>query len=295
MTTLSSFPRFSDLPTELRLCIWGYALSAPRVIEIALCGHERDGPSANAYIASSSKAPAQLHTCRESRDFALSTYEARLGVLSISRWSSWVISGDTRANLKTSPSQQVYLSKDDTIFVDICFPDVGPLDWDSHGYRIDMSTVESIAVPFIKDDFGRGSLSYFQSVGGAYWREMTIRRLVKPVVRACPGLKYLTLVDGSVQRSTKKWPLERGSMSVDDSTELIILKIPENELFMELLEQEILAGIGKEMARKYKGWKLPTIRFARFSKASGDPSQCLPKEVSNERSEMINTCDSTML
>jgi len=274
MSALNSFSRFSDLPLEIRLCIWGFALSDPRVIEITLRGHEHGGSSspANAYVASSSKPPALLHTCRESRNLALRTYEARLGVLSISRWSSWVINQDSGDSSKAPPKQQVYLSKDDTVFIDICFPDMGPLDWDPHGHRIDLSMVGSIAVPFITDDFGRGSLSHFQSVGGAYWRETTIRRLIKPVVWACPRLKYLTLVEGGTERATKKWPLERGSMSMDDATKLTFLKVPENELFMELLEQEVLEGIGGEMARRYIGWKPPTIRFARFSRAATSPA-----------------------
>lgn len=65
------FPRFSELPTEIRLLIWQYTF-VPRVHELHPCAklyNER-----MTFRSNSSKTPAIFHVCRESRQLALKNY-----------------------------------------------------------------------------------------------------------------------------------------------------------------------------------------------------------------------------
>jgi hypothetical protein len=74
-----SFPKFSDLPAELRLKIWSYALPTRRVLEIGhRSSHPFHGPSPQDSALLSIKTKphdlALLSTCFESRALALKTY-----------------------------------------------------------------------------------------------------------------------------------------------------------------------------------------------------------------------------
>ena len=77
MTTESPyFLVFPELPSELRLKIWGYAISTPRTIEIScergiLATRKR---YAKAFHCASPP-PSVLHVCRESRFEALNVYQ----------------------------------------------------------------------------------------------------------------------------------------------------------------------------------------------------------------------------
>lgn len=65
------FPRFSELPAEIRLLIWEYTF-VPRVHELHPCAklyNER-----MTFRSNSSKTPAIFHVCRESRQLALKNY-----------------------------------------------------------------------------------------------------------------------------------------------------------------------------------------------------------------------------
>ncbi|RKF75668.1 hypothetical protein GcM1_232051 [Golovinomyces cichoracearum] len=67
----SRFPRFSELPTEIRLLIWGYAF-VPRVHELHPCAklyNERI-----TFRSNSSRTPSLFHVCRESRALAFKNY-----------------------------------------------------------------------------------------------------------------------------------------------------------------------------------------------------------------------------
>ncbi|PVH69920.1 hypothetical protein DL98DRAFT_541246 [Cadophora sp. DSE1049] len=68
LTTFHPFPR---LPDELRLLIWNLASAHPRTVTIH--AHPRQTQIAE-YLISPSPIPAPLHTCRESRTEAFTTY-----------------------------------------------------------------------------------------------------------------------------------------------------------------------------------------------------------------------------
>jgi hypothetical protein len=75
MTTLTTFHLFPNLPFELRLKIWEYAISEPRTVTIS-CQREmldRERRFAKAFT-SSTPPPRLLHINRESRFEALSLY-----------------------------------------------------------------------------------------------------------------------------------------------------------------------------------------------------------------------------
>ena len=68
------FPKFKDLPVELRLQIWAAALPEPRVHE--LCLPNLITPKNRRVLRSNNnKSPAILHACRESRHLALKHLE----------------------------------------------------------------------------------------------------------------------------------------------------------------------------------------------------------------------------
>lgn len=69
------FPRFPDLPVELRVMIWKYAAPA-RVIEIRSWGNSNTNPSAPIkYSISKHHFPSILHVCFESRSEGLKIYQ----------------------------------------------------------------------------------------------------------------------------------------------------------------------------------------------------------------------------
>src|SRR6187402_1059733 len=70
--TSTSFTRFPDLPTELRLKIWGFAWQAQRVVELQYCIVDRQ-------FFSFQHLPAVLHTSRESREAGLQYYHLSFG------------------------------------------------------------------------------------------------------------------------------------------------------------------------------------------------------------------------
>jgi hypothetical protein len=77
MATPSEFHLFQALPSELRLRIWGIALSIPRSINIT-CDtgtFQRGIPRSPKSFRSSDRPPALLHVCRESRLEALRVYK----------------------------------------------------------------------------------------------------------------------------------------------------------------------------------------------------------------------------
>jgi hypothetical protein len=76
------FPKFLDLPTELRRQIWREAFPGPRVIELV------DGPGRTGKLRAQklvtpwitpATPPAVLYVCRESRDEALRYYHLAFG------------------------------------------------------------------------------------------------------------------------------------------------------------------------------------------------------------------------
>jgi hypothetical protein len=71
LTTFHPFHPFPHLPDELRLLIWNLASAHPRTVTIH--AHPRQIQIAE-YLISPSPIPAPLHTCRESRIEALTTY-----------------------------------------------------------------------------------------------------------------------------------------------------------------------------------------------------------------------------
>src|SRR5579871_1571219 len=73
MSTPTEFYLFQALPRELRLRIWGFAISIPRKINLRtfLPG----APRATKSFTSSDRPPALLHVCHESRLEALRTYK----------------------------------------------------------------------------------------------------------------------------------------------------------------------------------------------------------------------------
>jgi hypothetical protein len=71
MSALNEFRLFSSLPTELRVKIWGIALSIPRNVNI-IC-QPSDGFTN--LFKSSDRPPALLHICHESRSEALEIYK----------------------------------------------------------------------------------------------------------------------------------------------------------------------------------------------------------------------------
>lgn len=80
MTTLSltSFPKFSELPFELRLKIWSYTFPGPRVLTIKCTkGDYQRGTRRVFFVSkytSTTAPPIALSICQESRDEALRRY-----------------------------------------------------------------------------------------------------------------------------------------------------------------------------------------------------------------------------
>jgi len=75
MSTSDEFHLFPALPPELRLKIWGYALSVPRnVTVLCLEGRFERGAPREVKFSSPDRPPALLHVCRESRCEALRIY-----------------------------------------------------------------------------------------------------------------------------------------------------------------------------------------------------------------------------
>lgn len=80
MTSLTLFPRFSDLPSELRLKIWALAIHDPRMVDLSCkkgIDNLKRGPKrfVEAFLSTTPR-PSTLSVCRESRCEALSTYKA---------------------------------------------------------------------------------------------------------------------------------------------------------------------------------------------------------------------------
>ncbi len=70
----SDFPRFPDLPTELRLKIWSFCVPGPRVYEMdtASAGHHTAFPAGAALFSPlSGRVPVISLVCREAREVAL--------------------------------------------------------------------------------------------------------------------------------------------------------------------------------------------------------------------------------
>ncbi|PQE31388.1 hypothetical protein CJF32_00001970 [Rutstroemia sp. NJR-2017a WRK4] len=64
----ATFPRFCDLPGEVRTMIWNYALPGSRVVDII---YDKDQ---DRYLSFNSPPPALLHACSESRQIASGVY-----------------------------------------------------------------------------------------------------------------------------------------------------------------------------------------------------------------------------
>lgn len=87
----SSFPKFSNLPKELRLAIWTFATNQPRIVCVQIdkvlvdgasfsVGKRRHGKDGFRYTTTSrTYTPAILHTCQESRFEGLKAYTLVLG------------------------------------------------------------------------------------------------------------------------------------------------------------------------------------------------------------------------
>ncbi|OWO99953.1 hypothetical protein B2J93_8573 [Marssonina coronariae] len=77
MTSLAEFHGFPNLPSELRLKIWAFALRRPRVVNIA--GKKAIDPKRTprrfvvAFLSTTPR-PAMINACQESRSEALATY-----------------------------------------------------------------------------------------------------------------------------------------------------------------------------------------------------------------------------
>ena len=74
MSTPSTFHPFPLLPSELRIKVWNFVVSVPRVVTVS-CEKEkiRTRRIAKSFV-SQTAVPALLHTCRESRHEGLLTY-----------------------------------------------------------------------------------------------------------------------------------------------------------------------------------------------------------------------------
>ncbi|KAJ5054391.1 uncharacterized protein L3040_000666 [Drepanopeziza brunnea f. sp. 'multigermtubi'] len=78
MTSLTEFPLFSDLPSELRLKIWGMTIHNPRVVHISCqkaINKLRREPTRYVEAFFSITPPAAINVCHESRFEALATYK----------------------------------------------------------------------------------------------------------------------------------------------------------------------------------------------------------------------------
>lgn len=75
MSTFTTFHQFPQLPSELRIKIYEYALSAPRTIVVACQKEKIQGTRQyNEAFTSKTPVPALLHTSRESRFEGLNVY-----------------------------------------------------------------------------------------------------------------------------------------------------------------------------------------------------------------------------
>ena len=111
MSTLTEFHLFQALPRELRLQIWGIALSIPRNVNIACDTRNfHPGLQSNTFqgqppspslksFTSSDRPPALLHVCRESRLEALRIYKPFFQIESSPKYIYVAFSQDT---IKTS-------------------------------------------------------------------------------------------------------------------------------------------------------------------------------------------------
>ncbi|KUJ15520.1 uncharacterized protein LY89DRAFT_735621 [Mollisia scopiformis] len=67
---MPQFPRFQELPAEIRCLIWNYATPEARVVEMRL----KQSKGNKVSFRSICQIPAILHTCQESRAIGLQTY-----------------------------------------------------------------------------------------------------------------------------------------------------------------------------------------------------------------------------
>jgi 2EXR family protein len=97
MSTSNEFQFFQALPSELRLRVWSFALSTPRdVTVIGDGGIIRPGPSRAAKsFRSTTRPPAMLHVCRESRFEGLKVYKPAFQSDTSPRYTYVAFSQDT--------------------------------------------------------------------------------------------------------------------------------------------------------------------------------------------------------
>jgi hypothetical protein len=97
MSPLAEFHLFPALPVELRLKIFGIALSSPRVVSIT-CDRgifQRGVPRAAKSFVSRDKPPVLLHVCHESRDESLNVYTPSFKTAFSTRYTYVSFSQDT--------------------------------------------------------------------------------------------------------------------------------------------------------------------------------------------------------
>jgi hypothetical protein len=76
MSTLATFHLFPQLPSELRLKVYDFALSTPRTVVVSCKREKIEGTREFAEtFTSQNPVPALLHTCRESRIEGLKVYK----------------------------------------------------------------------------------------------------------------------------------------------------------------------------------------------------------------------------
>jgi hypothetical protein len=97
MSPLAEFHLFPTLPVELRLKIFGIAISSPRVVSIT-CDKgvfQRGVPRAAKSFVSLDKPPVLLHVCHESRDESLNVYTPSFKTAFSTRYTYISFSQDT--------------------------------------------------------------------------------------------------------------------------------------------------------------------------------------------------------
>lgn len=258
------FARFTDLPTELRLQIWYYAVNT---IESRIVGLDSHVFTHNTVWSTKNAAHPLLHACRQSRDIALRTFQLRLRTCSFSRLRTPPLRGEASAFTLVQQCGP-YLKNEDTIFIHV--PNLFVL----YDICIFSAEVYSLMVP-LPDT--RATIEETGSLEGYLALRSSRDALVRPIyslTHLFPNLRVITFEMSNISGRPRK----AGQNFIVDESQFEYVHMGPNDQSVRHLQESLELRYGAKLSADDEDWTPPQIRFGHF------------KSWENNREAQLSVC-----
>jgi hypothetical protein len=252
--TAVSFTRFSELPPELRIRIWGFHLSEPRIVDVYYSertqksGEEQYDIEGYAHWATPLPPPSALSVCTESRTEALKVYGLYFARQEIKfQWPT----RQYRWTIVPPLLPRIFFNKQDTLYVHEFTKPYWSTSIADRLSKDDVSMVVSLAVNI--EDWWTASTGYLK-----------VRRHIGNKLQKFCSLKFLTLVlirqdEDEMQKLCMNHEIQLIDIKKSIGKGTKVEKPWNLGKIRAAVEKEI-----EETETRFPAWERPQIRYAQM-------------------------------